>query len=386
MSRVSVIGSGFIATGLVQLLNDNPNHTLEKILTRTDIKSRNDFPLSKHLTNNLDDLIKNSDLIVECSGDAIYASDTINKILEAKIPVVTMNAEFQVTVGSYFADKGIITEAEGDQPGVLAMLHEEAISMGFKPLVYGNMKGYLNLNPNMDDMKFWADKQNYSVEMTTSFTDGTKVQIEQALVANGLGTGIAQDGLIGPTDDDTWHGGPILAEKAKELGFPISDYLLSPALRPGVFIVAEHNSNQHEGLRNYKMGDGPFYILDRPYHLCYFEIIKTIDRVLSGRGVLLNNSENPRISIATIAKRDLKPGEKIKRGIGSFEVRGIAVEMKDNIGHIPIGLVSDAVIRRPVAAGTRLTFDDIEVPDSLALTAWQNIEEKMINFNKQSTI
>lgn len=386
MSRISVIGSGFIATGLVQLLNDNPNHTLEKILTRTDIKSRSDFPLSEHLTNDLDDLIKNSDLIVECSGDALYACDSINKILEASIPVVTMNAEFQVTVGSYFADKGIVTEAEGDQPGVLAMLNEEAISMGFKPLVYGNMKGYLNLNPNMEDMKFWAEKQNYSVEMTTSFTDGTKVQIEQALVANGLGTGIAQDGMIGPTDDDTWHGGPILAEKAKELGFPISDYLLSPALRPGVFIVAEHNSNQQDGLRNYKMGDGPFYILDRPYHLCYFEIIKTIDRVLSGRGVLLNNSENPTISIATIAKRDLKPGEKIKRGIGSFEVRGIAVEMKDNIGHIPIGLVSDAVIRRPVAEGTRLTFDDIEVPDSLALKAWKNIEEKMIKLNKQSTI
>jgi len=378
MSRISVIGSGFIAKGVVQLLNDNPNHTLEKILTRTDIKNRSDFPLSEHFTNDLDDLISNSDLIVECTGDAIYACDNISRILEASIPVVTMNAEFQVTVGSYFVDKGMITEAEGDQPGVLAMLNEEAISMGFKPLVYGNMKGYLNLDPNPEDMKFWAEKQGFSIAMTTSFTDGTKVQIEQVLVANGLGAGIAQDGMIGLTDDDTWHGGPILAEKAKELGYPLSEYLVSPALSPGVFIVAEHDSSQHEGLRNYKMGDGPYYILDRPYHLCYFEIIKTIDRVLRGGGVLLDNSANPTISATTIAKRDLKPGEKIKKGIGSFAVRGIAVKIKEHKGHVPIGLMDNAIIKRPVAAGVELTFDDVELPDSLAVRAWKSIEKKVL--------
>ena len=309
MSKISVIGSGFIATGLAQLLKDNPNHTLEKVLTRTDIKNRNDFLLSEYLTNDLNDLIENSDLIVECSGDAIYACESINKIMEASIPVVTMNAEFHVTVGSYFADKGFLTEAEGDQPGVLAMLNEEAISMGFKPLVYGNIKGYHNPNPNIEEMKFWAKKQNFSLEMTTSFTDGTKVQIEQALVANGLGARIAQDGMIGPNDDDTWHGGTILAEKAKKLGYPISDYLLSPVLRPGVFIVAEHSKNHQEGLRNYKMGDGPFYILDRPYHLCYFEIIKTIDNTLDEIAAwIIQNNDSGKSGIAAFSLQTFSKG------------------------------------------------------------------------------
>ena len=98
-----------------------------------------------------------------------------------------MNSEFHVTVGSYFVDKGLVTEAEGDQPGVLAQLHEEAISMGFKPLVYGNIKGFLNENPTADDMEYWGNKSGISLDMVTSFTDGTKVQIEQTLVANGLG-------------------------------------------------------------------------------------------------------------------------------------------------------------------------------------------------------
>lgn len=377
MSRISVIGSGFIAKGFINLLHDHPDHTLEKILTRTSINHRSDFPHSDHMTNDLDELIENSDLIVECTGDAIYACETISRILEASVPVVTMNSEFHVTVGSYFIDKGLVTEAEGDQPGVLAMLHEEAISMGFKPLVYGNIKGFLNHDPTLEDMQYWGKRSGISLDMVTSFTDGTKVNIEQALVANGLHAGIAQDGLIGLSDDDMNHGGSILAEKAKELGYPISDYLLSPKLPAGVFLAVEHNENQKDGLRYYKMGDGPYYILERTFHLCHLEIMKTVDRVLRGGGVLLDNSLDPTISVTTIAKRDLKPGEIIKKGIGSFDVRGIAVNIKEHKGHVPIGLMKDAVIKRPVASGAELTFDDVELPDSLAVKAWKSIEKKV---------
>jgi len=377
MSRISVIGSGFIAKGFINLLHDHPQHTLEKILTRTSIDKRGDVQHQKHMTNDLEDLIENSDLIVECTGDAVYACDSINRILEASIPVVTMNSEFHITTGSYFIGKGLVTEAEGDQPGVLAMLHEEAVAMGFKPLVYGNIKGFLNQDPSLEDMQYWSKRSGISLNMVTSFTDGTKVQIEQAFVANGLHAGIAQDGLVGLADDDMKHGGSILAEKAKELGYPISDYLLSPKLPAGVFLAVEHNENQKAGLRYYKMGDGPYYILERTFHLCHMEIMKTVDRVLRGGGILLDNSTDPTISVTTIAKRDLKPGEKIKKGIGSFDVRGIAVRIKEHKGHVPIGLMKDVVIKRAVAAGSELTFEDVELPESLAVKAWKNIEKKV---------
>ena len=90
------------------------------------------------------------------------------------------------------------------------------------------------------------------------------------------------------------------------------------------------------------------------------------------------NSNSPKISVAAIAKRDLNPGDKIKKGIGSFDVRGIAVKIKDHKGHVPIGLMKDAIIKRLVVAGTELTFDDVELPDSLALRAWQSIEKKVL--------
>jgi predicted homoserine dehydrogenase-like protein len=330
MSSIGIIGTGFIAEGLAKLVNDSSKYTLTKVLTRTDISSRGSYSLPEFLTNNIDELIATSDLIVESSGDAIYAAETIGKILEANIPVVTMNSEFHATVGSYFVDKGLVTEAEGDQPGVLAMLHEEVTTMGFKPLVYGNIKGFLNHTPTKEDMEYWGGRAGISLDMVTSFTDGTKVQIEQTLVANGLGATIAQDDLLGLEYDEIQEGGVALGKRASEVGAPISDYLISPKLRPGVFIVAEHNENQKASLRYYKMGEGPYYVMERPYHLCHFEILRTIDRVLSGGGVLLNNSANPTISTNTIAKRDLKAGERIKKGIGSFDVRGIAVKIKEH--------------------------------------------------------
>ena len=165
--KIGIVGSGFIANGLAKLLLQHPQYTLSKVLTRTDITKRNDFIESDVLTNSLDVLIEGSDLIVECTGDALYATDTIDAIVKADIPVVTMNSEFHVTTGSYFVDKGLVTEAEGDQPGVQAILHEEAVSMGFRPLAYMNIKGFLNENPSKEDMEYWGKKQNISTEMVT---------------------------------------------------------------------------------------------------------------------------------------------------------------------------------------------------------------------------
>ena len=373
VKNIGVIGTGFIAKGLVNLLNQREAYNVTHILTRTSVATRNDFPLSHLLTNSLEDLIKTSDLIVECSGDALYATDTISEIVKADIPVVTMNSEFHITSGSYFIDKGLVTEAAGDQPGALAVLHEEAVEMGFKPVVYGNIKGFLDLNPSEEDMKYWGEKSGLSLEMVTSFTDGTKVQIEQAFVANGFGAGIIKQGLVGPAEDNMKEGGELLAKQAKELGYPVSDYLLSSTLPAGVFLMAEHKEEQKDGLRYYKMGEGPYYLLERTFHLCHLEIVKTIKRVLDGGGVLLDNSKNPTISVGTIAKRDIKAGTKIKKGIGSFDVRGEAITIRGNESHVPVGLFSNVTLLRDIKEGEMIHFDDVDMPDTLALNAWKSI-------------
>lgn len=98
--------------------------------------------------------------------------------------------------GSWVSQRGLFTKRNGDQPGCLAVLKEEILEMGFQPLVYVNIKGYQNLNPSQEDMMFWVNKQGFSPNSVTSFTDNTKLQIEQCLVANGLEPEIAKQGLI----------------------------------------------------------------------------------------------------------------------------------------------------------------------------------------------
>ncbi|EXF45319.1 NAD(P)-dependent oxidoreductase [Pseudomonas sp. BAY1663] len=281
-----------IAHGFVRLIKQHyRDMEISRVLTRRPLTSLADFPLADALTNSLDELIDNSDLIVECSGDVFHGTSVIERAFEAGLPVVTVNAELQVTTGSYLAGRGFITEAEGDQPGSLAALREEALQMGFQPLVYGNMKGYLNHDPSLEDMTYWAQRQGISVDQTTSFTDGTKVQIEQVIIGNGLGATITRQGMEGLASTSLDDSASLLAMMAERAGQPIVDYVI-PSGYPagGVFLVGRHDENQARAIEYFKLGRGPFYTLLRPFHLCSLEVGKTVRRVLAGGGVLLNNS------------------------------------------------------------------------------------------------
>ena len=377
MKKIGIIGTGFIGKGLVQLILSKDEFLLSKILTRSDIEVR-EGDLTKYFTNNIQELIENSDIIVECSGSVLYTAQTISKIMKYKIPVVTMNTEFHVTVGSYFVDKLFLTEGEGDQPGSIAALNEEAMMMGFKPKVYGNIKGFLNNNPTEDDMRYWAKKSNLSLDMVTSFTDGTKVQMEQAFVANGLGATILKKGLSGLEGFDMNEHGNTLAKEADMVGESISDYVISSEGPPGVFVTATHDKQQQQALAYYKLGDGPYYTLVKPYHLPHLELYKTIVRVANGGDVLLNNSVAPTISVAAIAKKDLKTGSVITKAIGSFECRGEAIKIKDYPDHIPIGLMENATLLRDIGEGEVISFDDIKIQSNVAIEIWYEILEKAL--------
>ena len=383
--RIGVIGTGFVSRHFVHELARRPHYELGKVLTRRPLESCGEYPRQDALTTSLDALIEASDVVFECTGDVPYAASTVGPVLDAGKPVVTLNAEFHTTVGSHFVDRGLLTEAEGDQPGCLAALHEEAVAMGFSPLVYGNMKAFLNRNPSPEDMKFWAEKQDYSVPMVTSFTDGTKVQIEQCLVANGLGAGIAKEDLIGLETGDLKHAAEELGKAADQAGYPISEYILDRGLQHGVFIVARHDDAQKQPLQNFKFGEGPYYLLIKDYCLVHLEVFKTIDRVVREGRPLLNNSSRPGVGVAAVAKRDLAPGTVIERGCGSFDLRGICVNVADRPDHLPICLANDLKVTRPVAAGEVLTSADVEMPETEAFKIWKQIERDALTLDRRAS-
>lgn len=369
VTRIGVSGTGMIARALVLLLAKHYKDVqVTRVLTRRPVRELANFPLDGVLTNSLDDLIDHSDLVIECSGDVCHGTVVIERAFSAGLRVITVNAELQVTTGSYLAGQGFITEAEGDQPGSLAALREEAIMMGFEPLVYGNMKGYLNHNPTHADMAYWSSRQGISIEQTTSFTDGTKVQIEQALVANGFGATITRQGMEGLPSTNLDESAAVLGALADGLGQSIVDYVIpSGYAAGGVFLVGRHDRIQSQALQYLKLGAGPYYALLRPFHLCSLEVGKTLRRVLNGGGILLNNSTNPTVGVAAIAKHAMPAGELISRGIGGFQLRGESVIIDRHEDHVPIGLMSHAIMKRAVEPGQMITFDDVELQPSRAL-------------------
>lgn len=381
--RIGVVGTGFVARHFLLELRRRPAYRLGRVLTRRPPESCTELPVPREaLTGSVAETIEHADIVFECTGDVPWAAVTIGAALAAGKPVVTLNPEFHVTVGSAFVGRGLLTEAEGDQPGSEAALWEEAVAMGFEPLVLGNMKGFLNRTPTPEDMRYWAERQGLSLPMVTSFTDGTKLQVEQALVGNFFGADIAQEELLGPATDDLAEATRLLGEAATALGRPITDYVLSRRLPHGVFVVARHEAEQRDALRYLKMGDGPFYTLVKPNILVHLEVFKTLERVLRQGRVLLDNSARPRLSVAAVTKRELLPGEQVARGAGSFAMRGICVRIADHPGHLPIGLAEDVRIRRRVEPGRIVGFDDVEIADGPALAAWRSIVQKVTSREK----
>lgn len=372
-ARIGIIGTGFIGNGLKNFISSLKDMQVSSILTQRNL---NNFHQSDLYTNSVNELIDKCDLVVECNGNPIYATDMIDQVLEAGLPVVTMDAELHLTSGSYLSTKGLITEAEGDQPGTLAAFKNRLINLGFRPLVYGNLKGFLNLNPTLEEMQYWASKQGISVKEVTGATDGTKIQVEQAFIANGLGAVIAKQGMFGYETVDIDVDAQRLAAHAKEIGKSISDYLLKSQkikkdFPKGVFITAEHDPSQVSALAYLKVGEGPFYTLIHNYYLCHLEIPETIRQVLNNQTVLLDNSQKPTASVCALAKRDLSAGVKIDHENRHFHVRGEAIQIKDNPNHIPIGLMNDVVLKHNVVFGQMIEVDDVDIPDSKALQAWQ---------------
>ncbi|OQW68207.1 MAG: hypothetical protein BVN34_10550 [Proteobacteria bacterium ST_bin12] len=369
-TRIGIIGTGFIAKGLLSLIQASSDFTSHKILTRRPLNDFQNYP-SGLLTNSINELIDNSDVVFECSGDVIHATDCILAATNANKKVVTMNAEFHVTTGSYFTYRGdYVTDADGDQPGCQARLKQEVVGMGFEPMAYLNIKGFLNLNPERKEMEYWSKLQSLSLDQTVSFTDGTKLQVEQAFVANGLGATIPSNGMLGATVESLYHT-DYLVEIAEQIGQPISDFVLCKGAPPGVLIIAKSaiadSLGDYTPIKPLRTKNGRAYVLLKPYHLTYMETLNTVRKVLKGDEMLINNSNNPSLTVAAIAKRRISRGEVIEKGAGGFDVRGLAVKMHSNKNLVPICLLQNTKVIRDIEEGQLIGFDDVEMTETNAL-------------------
>jgi predicted homoserine dehydrogenase-like protein len=314
------------------------------------------------------------DAIIEVTGAVEFGAQVALEAIEHGKHVILMNAELDGTLGpilKVYADRAgvVITNADGDQPGVIMNLYRFVKGLGLKPVLCGNIKGLHDPYRNPTTQEGFARKWGQNPSMVTSFADGTKISFEQAIVANATGMQVARRGMFGPT---VAAGTPI-QEAAEQFpleamldGPGIVDYVVGAEPAPGVFVLGAHEHHvQKHYLNLYKLGEGPLYCFYTPYHLCHFEVPNTVARaVLFGDATIAPRGEQL-VDVVAAAKIDLKAGQMLD-GMGHYMTYGLCenshVVCEQNL--LPIGLAEGCTLKRNIDKDQILTTDDVVVPNN----------------------
>ncbi|MCW0214541.1 MAG: SAF domain-containing protein [Pseudonocardia sp.] len=406
--RVGMIGSGFMGRGLAnQIVNSVPGMSLVAIANRTLANGQRAFteagvePVVVESASQLDAAIEKGtpavlqdafellrsvhlDCIVDVTGAVEFGARITVAAIERGLPVVTMNAELDATVGPLLAVRAeaagvVLTGADGDQPGVQGNLIRFVQGLGVTPLVAGNVKGLQDPYRNPTTQKAFAERWGQDPAMVTSFADGTKISFEQAIVANAFGLTVPKRGMYGR--DHAGHVDELTeaydVDELRELG-GIIDYVVGSKPGPGVYVLGTHDDpKQRHYLELYKLGKGPLYSFYTPYHLCHFEVPNSVARAVDFADAALVPAGAPKVDVVTTAKRDLKAGQ-VLDGLGEYDTYGVAestpVTRAENL--LPMGVAVGSTLLRDVAKDEVLTYADVTLPPGRLIDQLREEQEK----------
>jgi len=310
------------------------------------------------------------DVLVDVTGSVEFGAHVLLEAFKNKKDVILMNAELDATIGPilqvYAKKHGVIlSSCEGDEPGLQMNLYSWVKGLGLTPRVIGNIKGLQDPYRNPDTQKGFADKWGQNPAMVTSFADGSKINFEQAIMANATGFVVKSRGMSRGMEyrDDVMKIGKLYdIEELRQLG-GIIDYVVGTPLTK-IYCLAEHpDPKQQHYLNLYKMGDGPLYSFFIPYHLVHFEVPNSIARAVLFRNATVRSLEGPVVEVCAVAKRDLKAGE-ILDDYGMFMSYGEAVNTKEmsERHYLPEGLVEGCRLTKDIAKDSVITYDDVILP------------------------
>jgi predicted homoserine dehydrogenase-like protein len=308
------------------------------------------------------------DVIIEATGDVEFGAQVATRAIAHRKHVVLMNAELDATIGPLLklrADAAgcIVTNADGDQPGVIMNLARFVRTIGFEPVLAGNIKGLQDPYRTPETQRQFAEKYHQKTRMVTSFADGTKISMEMAVVANATGYRVGTRGMYGPRCGHVKEALGLFPMD-QMLNGGLVDYILGAEPSPGVFVLGYNEDPVPRRYMTYhKMGDGPLYVFYTPYHLCNFEVPITVARAALFRDAAVAPLGGPVCEVMTCAKRDLRAGEPLD-GIGGFTCYGV-LENRDIFhagGFLPMGVSEGCRLRRDVRQDDVITRSDVDVP------------------------
>lgn len=391
-ASVAVVGAGYVGTGVVHSVAQSPGMRPSLIANRNTeraVASLGQLGVDASdivVSDSADELVTAIragkpavtphaaiiaelpiDVVVEATGALDYGTETILAMLDAGKHVVSFNAECDALLAWLFHERArandvIYTIADGDQPGVLFRLQQQVEAMGFEVTASLNCKRHLNVHQNPETGAGYAARDTTSAHMTTAFGDGTKMQVEQAVVANAIGMIPDKRGMHGIES--------TVATAALDIPAVLSapgrvDFTLGGDFGAGVGVVGRHpNHDLHkQAMGFYKMGDGPDYFFFRPYHLVHLEVPMTIAELIVDNEPLVTVDAPHVAEVLAIAKKDLASGEALDC-IGGFSAYGHIDTAENAAGHLPVGLVEYATMTTDVAQDQPIPLDAVQLDGS----------------------
>ena len=330
-----------------------------------------------------------TDVVIDATGHPPAGISHVLACCKHGKHVVMVNVEADALAGPLLAQRareaGIVYSlAYGDQPALICEQVDWARAAGFEVIAAGKGTKYLPSYHASTPKTVWGHygfsdemvaKGDFNPQMFNSFLDGTKSALEMAAVANATGLTPAPQGLSFPpcgVDDLPRvlrpksvggmldHAGQVEVISSLERdGRPVFR-----DLRWGVYVTfAAGHEYVRRCFNEYGIVTDPtgeYAAMYKPSHLIGLELGISVASVAL-RKEPTGVATGWRGDCVATAKRPLKAGETLD-GEGGFTVWGKLMPARDSFAKkaLPIGLAHKVKLKRDIAEGQAVSWDDIE--------------------------
>ena len=363
-----------------------------------------------NFSSTLDEILnRNIEIFIEATGNPIIGTVHACKIIRNKKNIILVNVEADITCGKYLSDLAknynvICSMAYGDQPSLILEQIEWARLNGFEVICAGKGTKYHPSFEYSTPDTVWGhygltkeraeNESGMNPKMFNSFLCGDKSAIEMCAVSNAANLKCPNNGLTFPPVGvydiarkmiPKKNGGLIDSEGQVEVisSIDLEKKDIENDLRWGVYIVLKAKSEYVKNcFKDYGMvtdSSGNYSAIWRPYHYIGLELAQSIYSIaLDNRATGFTKNYNA--EVASIAKKDLKKGEKLD-GEGGFCARGklITSEKSKKEKILPLGLTDNAILKKDISKDEIIKLEDVNLNLPTEVIEARNYQYNLIN-------
>ncbi|MEY5026831.1 MAG: hypothetical protein RLZZ244_2359 [Verrucomicrobiota bacterium] len=326
--------------------------------------------------------LRGIEVVVEATGTVGPAARTVLGAIHAGKHILVMNPEVDATLGCYLSERArqqgvVYSHGDGGRPGVLMRLCEWVEGMGFEVRAAFSCTGELEEEATPESSLECARRMGTSPRMVCAVRDGTKLNLEKAVLANATGLVPEQRGMRG------WRTSmkKVLRDFSKLAGLQgVVDYTVGGDFGGGVFVIARCEDWARVGgyLDASLMGPGPDYVFFRPYHLGGTETPVSIAEAVLFREPTVAPRGVPVADVVAVAKRDLAAGTRLD-GVGGTMVYGRVDAVERSRDFLPVGLSDGGCLQAAVRKGEPIPWSVVEAREAEWVCNLRRIQERWSN-------